>query len=480
MIKNNLTREIKEMIRKYFKYIGLPIGLSMVLPVVTFAQDSTAVVNKAVTAVVSVVAATPVPFISAGNTAWMIVATALVMLMTIPGLALFYGGLVRSKNILNVLMQCFILTAVISIEWVVFGYSNAFGSSTGFLAPYIGGFDWAFLNGIGINDVSPYYISQATERIPHIVFVLFQCMFAVITPALIIGAFAERIKFRGFLIFSVLWAVFVYNPVAHWVWSADGWLFKLGALDFAGGTVVHINAGIAALVMAVMLGKRRLPKGQHITPPHNIPFVVIGAALLWFGWFGFNAGSGLAADGLAASAFLVTHIAAASAALSWALLDWFINKKPTVVGISTGAVAGLVAITPAAGFVGVGSAIIIGLLVSVFCFFMVSVVKGKLGYDDSLDAFGVHGIGGIWGAIATGLFASPLIQSAYSGAFAGNPKQLGIQLIAIVSTLVYSGVLTAILFKIVEKTLGIRVTEEEEVSGLDITQHDEIAYNEAD
>jgi len=232
--------------------------------------------------------------------------------------------------------------------------------------------------------------------------------------------------------------------------------------------------------MAVMLGKRRLPKGQHITPPNNIPFVVIGAALLWFGWFGFNAGSGLAADGLAASAFLVTHIAAAAAALSWALLDWIINKKPTVVGISTGAVAGLVAITPAAGFVGVGSAIIIGLLVSVFCFFMVSVVKGKLGYDDSLDAFGVHGIGGIWGAIATGLFASPLIQSAYSGAFAGNPKQLGIQLIAIVSTLVYSGVLTAILFKIVEKTLGIRATEEEETAGLDITQHDEIAYNEAD
>ena len=377
-------------------------------------------------------------------------------------------------------MQCFIITAVISLEWVAFGYSNAFGSSTGFLAPFIGGFDWAFLNGIGINDVSPYYISQATERIPHIVFVLFQCMFAVITPALIIGAFAERIKFRGFLIFTVLWAIFVYNPVAHWVWSADGWLFKLGALDFAGGTVVHINAGIAALVMAVMLGKRRLPKGQHITPPNNIPFVVIGAALLWFGWFGFNAGSGLAADGLAASAFLVTHIAAAAAALSWALLDWTINKKPTVVGISTGAVAGLVAITPAAGFVGVGSAIIIGLLVSVFCFFMVSVVKGKLGYDDSLDAFGVHGIGGIWGAIATGLFASPLIQSAYSGAFAGNPKQLGIQLIAIGATIVYSGVLTAILFKIVEKTVGIRATEEEETAGLDITQHDEIAYNEAD
>ena len=350
------------MIRNYFKYIGLPIGLSMVLPVISYAQNAAAVVAASVPATVT----PPVPFISAGNTAWMIVATALVMLMTIPGLALFYGGLVRSKNILNILMQCFIITAVISLEWVAFGYSNAFGSSTGFLAPFIGGFDWAFLNGIGINDVSPYYISQATERIPHIVFVLFQCMFAVITPALIIGAFAERIKFRGFLIFTLLWAVFVYNPVAHWVWSADGWLFKLGALDFAGGTVVHINAGIAALVMAIMLGKRKLPGGQHITAPHNVPFVVIGAALLWFGWFGFNAGSGLAADGLAASAFLVTHIAASAAALSWALLDWFINKKPTVVGIATGAVAGLVAITPAAGFVSVSGAIIIGLLVSEF------------------------------------------------------------------------------------------------------------------
>jgi len=464
------------MIRNYFKYIGLPIGLSMVLPVISYAQNAAAVVAASVPATVT----PPVPFISAGNTAWMIVATALVMLMTIPGLALFYGGLVRSKNILNILMQCFIITAVISLEWVAFGYSNAFGSSTGFLAPFIGGFDWAFLNGIGINDVSPYYISQATERIPHIVFVLFQCMFAVITPALIIGAFAERIKFRGFLIFTLLWAVFVYNPVAHWVWSADGWLFKLGALDFAGGTVVHINAGIAALVMAIMLGKRKLPGGQHITAPHNVPFVVIGAALLWFGWFGFNAGSGLAADGLAASAFLVTHIAASAAALSWALLDWFINKKPTVVGIATGAVAGLVAITPAAGFVSVSGAIIIGLLVSVFCFFMVSVVKGKLGYDDSLDAFGVHGIGGIWGAIATGLFATPVIQSAYSGAFAGNPKQLGIQLIAICATLIYSGVLTFIIFKIVEKTLGIRVTTEEEISGLDISQQNEIAYSEED
>jgi Amt family ammonium transporter len=305
-------------------------------------------------------------------------------------------------------------------------------------------------------------------------------MFAVITPALIIGAFAERIKFKGFLVFTLLWAVFVYNPVAHWVWSSDGWLFKLGALDFAGGTVVHINAGIAALVTALMLGKRKLPNGQNITAPHNVPMVVMGAGLLWFGWFGFNAGSGLAADGLAANAFLVTHIAAASAALSWALLDWILNKKPTVVGISTGAVAGLVAITPAAGFVGVGGAIIIGLMVSALCFYMVSVVKGKLGYDDSLDAFGVHGIGGIWGAIATGLFATPLIQPAYTGLFSGNVRQFIIQLLAVATTILYSGVITAVIFKAVEKTVGIRVTEEEEFSGLDITQHNEIAYNHAD
>jgi len=454
------------MFKKLSKYIGLTILLSVILPGLIFAQAA-------------VPASTPAPVINFGNTAWMIVATALVMLMTIPGLALFYGGLVRRKNVLNILMQCFILTAVISLEWVMFGYSNAFGSSKGVLAPYIGGFDWAFLKGISISDVSPYYISQATERIPHILFVLFQCMFAVITPALIIGAFAERIKFRGFLIFAVLWAILVYNPVAHWVWSADGWLLKLGALDFAGGTVVHVNAGIAALVTALMIGKRKSYDNRP-TPPHNVVLVVIGAALLWFGWFGFNAGSGLAADGLAANAFLVTHIATAAAALSWALLDWFINKKPTVVGICTGAVAGLVAITPASGFVNVGGAIIIGLLVSVFCFIMVGIVKPTLGYDDSLDAFGVHGIGGIWGAIATGLFANPLIQSACKGAFYGNPHQLGVQALAVGSTIVYSGVLTFILFKIVDKTLGIRATEAEESIGLDISQHEEIAYTEAE
>jgi Amt family ammonium transporter len=376
-------------------------------------------------------------------------------------------------------MQCFILTAVITLEWVFFGYSMSFGSSTGALAPYIGGFDWAFLNGIGINDVSPYYISQATARIPHLLFVLFQCMFAVITPALIIGAYAERIKFRGFLIFSVLWAILVYNPIAHWVWSADGWLFKMGALDFAGGTVVHINAGIAALVMTLMIGTRR-NYNNHPTAPHNIPLVVIGAALLWFGWFGFNAGSGLAADGLAVSAFLSTHLATATAAFTWALLDWTINKKPTVIGIATGAVAGLVAITPAAGFVGVLGAVVIGVLVAVVCFFMVSVVKHKFGYDDSLDAFGVHGIGGIIGAMATGLLATPAIQSSYSGLFYGNPKQLWIQTIATVTTIVFSGVMTYILFKIVDKTVGIRANQKEEIAGLDITQHNEMAYSESE
>lgn len=447
------------------KYIGISL-LGVVAPTILFAQEAAAAASPE-----------PVPYIDFGNTAWMIMATALVMLMTIPGLALFYGGLVRQKNVLNILMQCFILTAAITLEWVFFGYSLSFGSSTGVLAPFIGGFDWAFLNGIGINDVSPYYISQATARIPHLLFVLFQCMFAVITPALIIGAYAERIKFKGFLIFSILWAIFVYNPVAHWVWSADGWLYKMGALDFAGGTVVHINAGIAALVMTLMIGSRR-NYNNHPTAPHNIPLVVIGAALLWFGWFGFNAGSGLAADGLAISAFLSTHVATATAAFTWVLLDWSINKKPTVIGICTGAVAGLVAITPAAGFVGVLGAVVIGVVVAVVCFFMVSVVKHKFGYDDSLDAFGVHGIGGILGALLTGFLATPAIQSSYSGLFYGNPKQLWIQIIATVTTMAFSGIMTFVLFKIVDKMVGIRATQKEEIAGLDITQHNEMALAE--
>jgi len=429
-----------------------------------------------------------VPTVDAGDTAWMIVATALVLFMSIPGLALFYGGLVRRKNVLNVFMQVFILVAVISIEWVVFGYSNAFGSSSiEWLKPYFGGFDWAFLNNINVSDLSPYFISHSQPTadggtigtIPHIIFIMFQGMFAVITPALILGAFAERISFKGFLIFSLLWAIFIYNPIAHWVWSGDGWLFKLGALDFAGGTVVHINAGIAAIVTALMLGKRRDYKG-HALPPHNITYVVMGAAMLWVGWFGFNAGSGLAADGLAANALMVTHIAAATAAITWALIEWFFDKRPTIVGISTGAVAGLVAITPAAGFVGVGGALIIGVAVSVVCFIMVAYAKPKLGYDDSLDAFGVHGIGGILGAILTGVLATPAIQSAYSGAAYGNLHQLWVQFIAIGATIVFSGVGTFILFKITDLLVGVRATDKQEAIGLDETQHGETAYTNFD
>ena len=433
-------------------------------------------------------AQTATPTINTGDTAWMVVATILVLFMSIPGLSLFYGGLVRRKNVLNIFMQVFILVAVISIEWVVVGYSNAFGSSSiEWLKPYFGGFDWVFLNNINMSDLSPYFISHSqlaadgssTGTIPHLVFIMFQCMFAVITPALIIGAFAERISFKGFLVFSLLWSLFIYNPVAHWVWSADGWLYKLGALDFAGGTVVHVNAGIAAIVTAIMLGKRRDYKG-HALPPHNITYVVIGAAMLWVGWFGFNAGSGLAADGLAANALMVTHIAAAAAALTWALLDWFIDKRPTIIGISTGAVAGLVAITPAAGFVGVGGAIIIGIAVSVICFVMVAYVKPKLGYDDSLDAFGVHGVGGIIGAVLTGILASPFIQSSYSGAIYGNFHQLWIQLLAVGATIIFSGVGTFIIFKITDKLVGIRANDKHEAIGLDETQHGETAYTNFD
>jgi len=439
------------------------------------------------TAAAQSTAAITAPKVDSGDTAWMIVATALVLLMTIPGLALFYGGLVRRKNVLNVLMQCMILTAVISIEWVICGYSLAFGSSKGALAPYIGGLNWAFLNGIHLSDLSPYFISHFQTAadgtkigtIPHFVFIMYQCMFAVITPALIIGAFAERINFKGFLVFSVLWTIFIYNPFAHWVWSADGWLGKLGTLDFSGGVVVHISAGIAAFVTALMLGKRHDYEG-HALPPHNIPLVFIGASLLWFGWFGFNAGSGLAANGLAANAFMVTHIAGATAALTWALIEWFIDKKPTIIGTCTGAIAGLAAITPASGFVGITGAFVIGITVTVICFIMVAYVKPRLGYDDSLDAFGVHGIGGIVGVLLTGLLATPLVQAAHSGAFYGNSHQFLVQLIATLSTMVYSGLGTFVLFKITEKVVGIRVTVKQESVGLDETQHGETAYTTFD
>ena len=347
-----------------------------------------------------------VPAVDSGNTAWMIVATILVLLMTIPGIALFYGGLVRQKNVLSIIMQCLLIVGVISILWVAFGYSFVFGTSLCGTAAgsVIGGFDKVMLNG-----VTPSALT--TGNIPEIIFVVFQCMFAVITPALILGAFAERIKFSGFMLFTILWSILVYNPMAHWVWGG-GWLQEMGAIDFAGGTVVHINAGISALVMAVLLGKRRGYRVGQPMSPHNVTFVFMGTAFLWLGWFGFNAGSGLQADGIAANAFLVTHLATCVAAMTWMLIDWVHNKKPTTVGVCTGAVAGLVAITPAAGTVSVLGAVCIGLLSSVVCFFMVAVVKPKFKYDDALDAFGVHGMGGIVGSILTGVFATRYISGA--------------------------------------------------------------------
>jgi len=406
------------------------------------------------------------PTINSGDTAWVLVSSALVMLMT-PGLAFFYGGMVRRKNILGVLMQCFMILCIISLQWVLFGYSLAFGKGNAF----IGGLDWFGLNGVGLE---PYADYSAT--IPHQAFMIFQAMFAVITPALIIGAFAERMKFSTFIIFTLLWATLVYDPICHMVWAVGGWIRNMGALDFAGGTVVHINAGIAALVTALVLGKRTGYENKP-TPLHNIPFTVLGAALLWFGWFGFNAGSALAANGLAVNAFVVTHIATAAAGLSWALLEWWKGGKPTTFGIVTGAVAGLVAITPAAGFVNVFGAIIIGLLVSVFCYFAVGFLKPRLGYDDSLDAFGVHGIGGTWGAIATGLFATKSVNSAGAdGFFYGNPALLLIQLKAVAITWVYSFIVTFVILKVVDVIMGARVTQEDEVMGLDLTQHHERAY----
>jgi len=410
------------------------------------------------------------PGIDFGNTAWVLMSAALVMVMT-PALALFYGGLVKRKNVLSVLMQCFAILMVVSLQWVAFGYSLAFGPGHGPLAGLIGGLDWVMLKGVGLGP-SPYYISQAGARVPHLAFVIFQAMFAVITPALIIGAFAERIKFSAFLVFTLLWVTLVYDPVAHWVWSADGWLYKLGALDFAGGTVVHINAGVAALVTAIMVGRRRYLRPA---PPHNLTYTMLGASLLWFGWFGFNAGSALAADGLAASAFVVTNTAAATAGLTWAALDWLLTRRPTVLGAVTGAVAGLVAITPAAGYVGVGGAMVIGLVASDLCYLFVVAVKPRLGYDDTLDAFGVHGVGGIWGAIATGIFATPAIQPAYNGLLSGNPRQVLTQLVATGVTIVYAGAMTFVLFKLVDLALGVRVSEREEAMGLDVTQHNERA-----
>jgi len=413
----------------------------------------------------------PVPKTDAGDTAWVLISTGLVMLMT-PGLAFFYGGLVRKKNVLSILMQCFMILCLISLQWVILGYSLSFGPDVGGV---IGDLSWAGLSGVG-GDPNPAYAAT----IPHSAFMIFQAMFAIITPALIIGAFAERMKFPAFCIFSLLWATLVYDPVCHWVWGNGGFLKKLGALDFAGGTVVHINAGLSALAAALVLG-RRLGYPHTMSPPHNLPFAVLGAGLLWFGWFGFNGGSALQANSLGVNALVVTHVAAAAAGMAWAVMDWLLLARPTMLGMITGAIAGLVAITPAAGYVTPMGAIGVGVGAGVICYLAVSFLKARFGYDDSLDAFGVHGVGGIWGALATGLWATKSINPAGAdGLFHGNPNQFLIQLAAVAVTMVYSFVVTLILLKVVNALAKVRAVEQEERIGLDLTQHREVGYTVVD
>lgn len=404
--------------------------------------------------------------IDSGDTAWMLISSALVLLM-IPGVAFFYGGLVRGKNVLSTLMMVLGVLAVISIQWVLFGYTLAFGSD---IAGMIGGMEHIGLAGIG-QSVN----ADLATTIPAIVFMIFQAMFAIITPTLFVSAFVERARFSAFLIFSFLWSTLVYDPVAHWVWAPGGWLRNLGALDFAGGNVVHITSGMSALVIAFYLGKRE-GYGDHPMEPHNIPMAVLGAGLLWFGWFGFNAGSALAANGLAANAFVVTHISAASAALTWSLLAWR-DMKPSALGLATGAVAGLVAITPAAGFVGPLSAIFIGAGAGVICYYAL-LFRMNRNIDETLDAWAVHGMGGLWGALATGIFASAAVNpDGANGLLFGNAGQLMTQIISIIAVVVYAVAVTLVILKIVDKTVGLRVEPQEEAVGLDLSQHGERAYS---
>jgi Amt family ammonium transporter len=406
------------------------------------------------------------PKVDTGDTSWLLISSALVMLMT-PGLALFYGGMVRQKNVLGTIMQSFIALGVITIQWVLYGYSLSFGPD---LWGLIGSLDWIGLRGVGLDPFPDY-----SATVPHQAFMIFQMMFAVITPALITGATAERFKFKSYLVFLVLWATFVYDPLAHWVWGTGGWIRNLGALDFAGGLVVHISSGVAALAASLVVGKRR-GYGREPMPPHNLTMTLLGAALLWFGWFGFNGGSAIASGSLATSAFVVTHISTAAAALSWMMAEWAYRGNPTVLGAASGAVAGLVAITPASGFVGPLSAILIGGVAGVLCYLAIN-LKNRFGYDDSLDVVGVHGVGGSFGAIATGLFASKAVNPAGNdGLFFGNPALLANQALSVAVAWVYSFVVTWIILKILDRTLGLRVSDEHEVNGLDLSQHGESGY----
>ncbi|AQW70500.1 ammonium transporter [Pseudomonas fulva] len=438
------------------KIAGLGALLSFVMPGLALAEEAA-------------------PALNSGDTAWMLTATALVLFMTIPGLALFYGGMVRSKNVLSVMMQCFAITGLMSILWVVYGYSMAFdttGMEKGVLNfnSFVGGFSKAFLSG-----VTPDSLTSATALFPEAVFITFQMTFAIITPALIVGAFAERMKFSAMLVFMGIWFTLVYAPIAHMVWSGDGALmWDWGVLDFAGGTVVHINAGIAGLVCCLVLGKR---KGYPTTPmaPHNLGYTLMGAAMLWIGWFGFNAGSAAAANGTAGMAMLVTQIATAAAALGWMFAEWIGHGKPSALGIASGVVAGLVAITPAAGTVGPMGALVIGLASGVICYFCATSLKRKLGYDDSLDAFGVHGIGGIVGAILTGVFAAPALGGF--GAVTDIGMQVWVQAKGVIFTVAYTAIVTYIILKVLDLVMGLRVNEEEEAVGLDLAQHNERGYN---
>jgi ammonium transporter, Amt family len=440
-------------------FVAYSVGQSMSQTTTPDSTKSILAASAAAVAPAPVPAAALVPKLDSGDTAWMIVATALVMLMTLPGLALFYGGIAKRKDTLNVIAMSFVTFCIVSVLWVVYGYTFAFGTD---VHGIIGNTQKFMMNGIKVDTLS--------GTIPELIFVVFQLTFAAITVALASGAYIERMKFSAWILFSILWMTFVYCPVAHWVWG-NGFLAKMGALDFAGGTVVHINAGIAALIGALFLGKRN----ESSLIPNNLTATVTGAGLLWFGWFGFNAGSALAANGLAGAAFINTNTATAVAALSWMITEWSFNKKPTVLGLASGAVAGLVAITPAAGFVNIGGAIIIGLLAGFVCYCMVAFVKARLGYDDTLDAFGIHGIGGTLGAVLTGFFADPAINAAGKGLFYGNPAQVKIQLIAVGTTIGYDAVVTIIIFLVIKAVLGLRVTAEEEMIGMDRSIHGERA-----
>jgi Amt family ammonium transporter len=408
-----------------------------------------------------------IPKMDSGDTSWLLISAALVMLMT-PGLALFYGGMVRTKNVLGTIMQSFIALGVITIQWAFYGYSLAFGPDIGHV---IGSLEWVGLRGVGLDPFPGY-----SATVPHQAFMIFQMMFAVITPALITGAFAERFKFKTYLVFLILWSTFVYDPLAHWVWGVGGWIRNLGGLDFAGGLVVHISSGVSALAAALIVGRRK-GYGNGLMPPHNVTMTLMGAGLLWFGWFGFNGGSAIASGSLATSAFVVTQFSAASAALSWMIAEWIYKGNPTALGAASGAIAGLATITPASGFVGPISAIIIGLIAGVLCYYAIN-LKNKFGYDDSLDVVGVHGVGSTWGVLATGLFATKAINSAGNdGLLFGNASLIGIQALSVVSVWVYSFVVTLIILKVLDWTMGLRVSEEHEITGLDTSQHGEAGYS---